>query len=73
MKSYGRQSNEAPHARYFDVLSRLASEEESLGEMVVVDGRFWRVPAAGAVREAADSYRRIGHLELTRAPLDKSC
>jgi hypothetical protein len=35
--------------------------------MVVVDGRFWRVPAAGAVRQAADSYRRIGHLELTRA------
>jgi acetolactate decarboxylase len=25
------------------------------GEMVVVDGRFWRVPAAEAVREAADS------------------
>jgi acetolactate decarboxylase len=25
------------------------------GEMVVVDGRFWRVPGAGAVREAADS------------------
>jgi acetolactate decarboxylase len=25
------------------------------GEMVVVDGHFWRVPGAGAVREAADS------------------
>lgn len=25
------------------------------GEMVAVDGRFWRVPAAGAVREATDS------------------
>src|SRR5271166_5720582 len=25
------------------------------GEMVVVDGRFWRVPGDGAVREAADS------------------
>ena len=25
------------------------------GEMVVVDGRFWRVPGTGAVREAADS------------------
>jgi len=25
------------------------------GEMVVVDGRFWRVPGSGAVREAADS------------------
>jgi len=25
------------------------------GEMVVVDGRFWRVPGAGAVREAAAS------------------
>ena len=25
------------------------------GEMVVIDGRFWRVPGAGAVREAADS------------------
>jgi acetolactate decarboxylase len=25
------------------------------GEMVVVDGRFWRVPGAGKVREAADS------------------
>jgi acetolactate decarboxylase len=25
------------------------------GEMVVIDGRFWRVPGAGAIREAADS------------------
>ena len=25
------------------------------GEMVVVDGRFWRVPGVGAIREAADS------------------
>jgi acetolactate decarboxylase len=25
------------------------------GEMVVVDGRFWRVPGIGAIREAADS------------------
>ena len=25
------------------------------GEMVVVDGHFWRVPGAGAIREAADS------------------
>jgi acetolactate decarboxylase len=25
------------------------------GEMVVIDGRFWRVPGTGAIREAADS------------------
>jgi acetolactate decarboxylase len=25
------------------------------GEMVIVDGRFWRVPGSGAVREAVDS------------------
>jgi acetolactate decarboxylase len=25
------------------------------GEMVVIDGRFWRVPGAGAIREADDS------------------
>ena len=25
------------------------------GEMVVVDGHFWRVPGAGSIREAADS------------------
>jgi acetolactate decarboxylase len=25
------------------------------GEMVVIDGRFWRVPGKGAIREAADS------------------